>query len=602
MSLIKLPDPDQIDLLAPLQIAERVWWVGHVQPDDPFQCHVYLIENGDQSVLFDPGSQLTFDHTLKKIEQILPFDQIRYFVCHHQDPDITGALPRINEMVTREDAVIVTHWRAAMLIKHYGLDLPFWQIEDNAWCLQLEDRRLKFIFTPYAHFPGAFCTFDTKSGILFSSDLFGGTSDNFQLVAQDESHFETIRPFHEHYIPSSVILKFALKRLAEHPIELIAPQHGSLIPKPLIPSMFRGLEDLDCGLYLLAEENTDIHRLSELNAAMRDMTQAMILHRDFCDIANRLAEVAERFLPVRKITYYVSIDEEVLRLAESNQYRGEVVNPPQHIADILNSNRSLWHLKEERVYILSQKPIDPVCDQCNSLVLPLFAPDSGRVKAVAIFCLKHLQLASEEVDALVGQMSIPLQVAIERESIYRQMDLQRQELFQRSVHDPLTGLFNRFYMIDAARRMFAIHDRNSEAAVGLIMVDIDHFKSVNDTYGHLEGDQVLKRVAGLIMDQIRQSDMAIRLGGEEFVIFLPNIDLDGCANFAERLRVQVAEMAYEGAMSGRQVTASFGVALREQQEELKSLIGRADQMLYTAKRNGRNQVQADPPSSVVVNS
>ncbi len=90
-----------------IEIADRIWWVGHHLPGDPFQCHCYLIEHGDQSVLFDPGSALTFRHSMRKIEQVTSLSNIRYFVLHHQDPDITGAMPIIDKLLSRDDAVVV---------------------------------------------------------------------------------------------------------------------------------------------------------------------------------------------------------------------------------------------------------------------------------------------------------------------------------------------------------------------------------------------------------------------------------------------------------------------------------------------------------------
>ncbi len=166
-------DGRDLDSEHAIEIADNIWWVGHYLENDPFQCHVYLLENGDQSVLFDPGSKLTFKHTFQKIQEVTNFSNIRYFVCHHQDPDITGCLEQIDNMVTREDALLVTHWRAEMLLKHYGLDLPFWRIEDHDWKLDLGNGRvLEFVFTPYAHFPGAFCSFDQQTGTIFSSDIF----------------------------------------------------------------------------------------------------------------------------------------------------------------------------------------------------------------------------------------------------------------------------------------------------------------------------------------------------------------------------------------------------------------------------------------------
>ena len=95
----------------PVQIADRIWWVGHVLPDDPFQCHVYLIENGDQSVLVDPGSMLTFKHTLAKIEQIMPFSQIRYFICHHQA--IGGPSPCSNTWDSTCPSAALKKWAGA---------------------------------------------------------------------------------------------------------------------------------------------------------------------------------------------------------------------------------------------------------------------------------------------------------------------------------------------------------------------------------------------------------------------------------------------------------------------------------------------------------
>ncbi|MCW8884037.1 MAG: FprA family A-type flavoprotein, partial [Motiliproteus sp.] len=258
-----------------IEIADRIWWVGRYIPDDVFQCHCYLIEQGDQSVLIDPGSMMTFDHTLQKIESIIPFDQIKYFICQHQDPDIAAAMPTIDAMIDRPDACLVTHWRTHMLLKHYNLKMPFWLVDEQDWYLPLEDRALRFVLTPYAHFPGAICSYEEQTGILFSSDLFGGISDKFELVARDEGYFETMRPFHEHYMPSREVLNYAMSEVERVAPEMIAPQHGSLIPKWLIEPMIRRLKNLECGLYLLSRGETDIKHLSQLNQTLRQITETM---------------------------------------------------------------------------------------------------------------------------------------------------------------------------------------------------------------------------------------------------------------------------------------------------------------------------------------
>lgn len=581
-------DPDTINPDDAIEIAPRVWWVGHYLEGDPFQCHVYLIEHGDQSVLFDPGSTLTFRHTLRKIEQVTAFSNIRYFVCHHQDPDITGALPLIDQMVSRPDAVMVCHWRAKALLRHYGLDLPFWLVEDHDWSLDLGGRSLRFIFTPYAHFPGAFVTLDTESGILFSSDLFGGFTEGFNLIARDRGYFEAMRPFHEHYIPSRDILQYALKAIQAHPVRMIAPQHGSIIPPDLVPFMIGQLMNLDCGLFLLSRENTDIKRLMTLNQALKDITRTMILYRDFKDIANNLLAVTQELLPALSLEFYTrTSDDQVLHLSQDTRFRGRLFpDMPASIAAVLEEAGRHPASAGARAYYPLE---DPARDQAG-IVVPLTTPGTGALNAVAVIELAAPIEPTEDNANIIAQMITPLQVALEREAIYRTLDMERQRFYETSIRDALTGLFTRFHMQESMTRLMGIHDRDPNAAIALIMVDIDFFKSVNDTYGHGEGDRVLKTVAGCLAGDVRASDLAVRLGGEEFAVFLVGSTLDKAREAAERIRTAVKALTFDGPMAERAVTASFGVALRHQGESLDGLIDRADAALYEAKEGGRDRV------------
>ncbi|MBY0431945.1 MAG: MBL fold metallo-hydrolase, partial [Rhodospirillales bacterium] len=367
-----------------IQIADRVWWVGHYLKDDVFQCHVYLIEHGNQSILFDPGSELTFPHTFRKIEEVIPFSNIRYFVCHHQDPDITAAMPLIDRIVSRDDAVLVTHWRAQALLKHYGLKMKFWHVEENNWELDLGGRLLKFVFTPYAHFPGAFTTFDTQEGVLFSSDIFGGFTEGFSLIAQDESYFEAMRPFHEHYMPSRDVLLHTLNKVSALPVKTICPQHGSIIPRSLVTFMIERLKTLDCGLYLLAQESTDIHRLSRLNQILRDIMNTMIIYRDFQDVASALLKIAQRILPARSIEFYTVTDDPqtVLHLAQETRFRGIVDEAPPAAAAALGLDRKSWTAAHRRNFTIQADGAD---DQ--TLLVPLFSPDRGIIQAMVMIHL-----------------------------------------------------------------------------------------------------------------------------------------------------------------------------------------------------------------------
>ncbi|KAA5604773.1 diguanylate cyclase [Roseospira marina] len=577
-----------LDPSEPIEIADRVWWVGHYLEGDPFQCHVYLIERGDQSVLFDPGSVLTFRHTLRKIEAVTRFSNIRYFVCHHQDPDITGALPLIDQLVSRPDAVLVCHWRARTLVRHYGLTLPFWLIEDNAWQLDLGGRLLRFIFTPYAHFPGAFVTFDTHTRVLFSSDLFGGFTEGFQLFAQDRGYFENLRPFHEHYIPSRDVLQFALNNIEAEPIGMIAPQHGSIIPEPLVPYMIERLRQLDCGLFLLSKDNADIKRLMTLNQAMKSIRETMILHRDFQDIAHNLLGIAQELLPALSLEFFARTGEgAILHLSPDNRFRGRLIEDlPAPLAHIVRA--------AERGAVCTYCALEDPHRGRPAIAVPLVTPGAGCIEAVAVIDLAVPVQASEETESIIMQMVPPLQVAVERETVYRMLDMERQRFYETSIRDPLTNLFTRFYMQETVTRLMGIHDRDGHAAIALMMIDVDHFKDVNDTFGHSQGDSVLQAVAECLQYAVRPGDLPVRLGGEEFAVFLVGATLERATEVAERLRRRMAAMVFTGPMEGHTITASFGVALRCQGETLDQFLDRCDAALYAAKKAGRDRVRVAP--------
>jgi len=588
-----------------VEIADRVWWVGHMLADDSFQCHTYLIEQGDQSVLIDPGSRLTFLATLRKIESILPLDHIRYFVCHHPDPDIAAAFPLIDTLVSRNDAVVVTHWRSQALLKHYDLSLPFWLVDEHDWRLPLADRDLRFIFTPYAHFPGAICSFDTKTGTLFSSDLFGGFTDQPTLVAADESHFEALRPFHEHYIPGREILEYALAQIERHPVALIAPQHGSIIPPHLVGPIIHQLRQLECGIYLFAQDDTDIQRLSRLNRTLSDITQTLLLHRDFREIAVRLFEVVSNSLPVERIDYYAWLDDgKILVLSSETRFIGLFDAPvPDDLVAILGKGRDDWdraHTQDPRLAD-HQRHHGPFCSHRAAsgesvLTVPLFARDSNRVVAAAAIRLHTAIAITREIERLITQLAMPLQVAIEREVLYRAIDEERDKAYQRSIRDSLTGLFNRFYMQDVVQRQCAIHDRDAGSPLAALFLDLDHFKAINDRYGHTVGDEVLRQVASVIREQGRETDVPVRYGGEEFVIFLMGSSALEAGPAGERLRQIFAAAPFAIGDKQIRVTASIGVALRRQRESLEALLRRADEALYRAKTAGRNRLEiADEP-------
>ena len=166
---------------------------------------------------------------------------------------------------------------------------------------------------------------------------------------------------------------------------------------------------------------------------------------------------------------------------------------------------------------------------------------------------------------------------------------------ERADSDPLTGLSNRGSFDQALTRLCA-HQAADSSALSLMMLDIDHFKRINDTYGHPFGDQVIKSVAAAIRALVRGRDIAARYGGEEFAVLLPVTELGGAQVLGERVREQIERSRIRRA-DGEEVgsvTISIGIAERREGEPELSFLGRADRALYLSKTNGRNRVTASP--------
>lgn len=159
-----------------------------------------------------------------------------------------------------------------------------------------------------------------------------------------------------------------------------------------------------------------------------------------------------------------------------------------------------------------------------------------------------------------------------------------------AIKDDLTGAFNRRYFLAQASQHHSYQVRY-KMPVSVMMLDIDHFKKVNDTYGHHAGDLALVEFASTCRENLRDTDMFSRLGGEEFAISMPGLDLNNAALAAEKIRqlIDQLEIIYTDDITIK-FTVSIGVVEMQQRESLESALSRADKALYTAKRNGRNQV------------
>ena len=158
------------------------------------------------------------------------------------------------------------------------------------------------------------------------------------------------------------------------------------------------------------------------------------------------------------------------------------------------------------------------------------------------------------------------------------------------MHDSLTQLFNRNHFKRKSKELSNLQKRNKKQKIGVVAIDIDHFKAVNDTFGHAVGDKVLKHLAKLMEKHTRTTDFVYRFGGEEFLILIPGEGVEDSRALAERLRLEVERDKSIVKLLPKGYTISLGVTEKQTSETMEQAIIRADALLYQAKNAGRNQV------------
>jgi len=188
------------------------------------------------------------------------------------------------------------------------------------------------------------------------------------------------------------------------------------------------------------------------------------------------------------------------------------------------------------------------------------------------------------VDATLLALALTYQI--------RSIQLEHKLAEQLAAHDPLTGLDNRRSFMEKAQPAWSTAQRN-QRELSMIVLDLDHFKSINDRHGHAMGDKALVITAGILADSARDGDIVARWGGEEFLLLLPETKLEAALVMAERLQKLIAEIRLPSPDGEIMFTASFGVAHRTRHENLDSLIADADGQLYRAKEKGRNRISSE---------
>jgi len=222
-----------------------------------------------------------------------------------------------------------------------------------------------------------------------------------------------------------------------------------------------------------------------------------------------------------------------------------------------------------------------------------FSQNKGMNQWVQGF-LTNINTIVEEKNKLVEELLESRKLLEHYSTNLEDMVEQRTEILKwLAITDPLTGLYNRRYFMEQLEQEFK-RSRRYERDLSLLMLDIDYFKRVNDTYGHQVGDLVLRKISSIIEGQLRDADLAFRFGGEEFMVILPETSTRDASNVAERMRTEIMHSYYHHEDAEFNVTVSIGIISMQGNmiETVDSFLKKVDDNLYIAKNRGRNKIVA----------
>ncbi len=327
----------------------------------------------------------------------------------------------------------------------------------------------------------------------------------------------------------------------------------------------------------------------KLAEALMDITSALNSTLDLDKVLELILENVGRVVP-HDAANIMLIEDEKIKVVKSRGYARYGVKKDVDSMEMQADSKPIIHdiLENHRPTIVSDVVNEPLWVRSKSrayIKSYMGAPILIRGKAVGLINLDSATrnfFTTHHADRLVA-FANQAAIAIENARLYKQMQ-------QLANTDELTETYNRRGIIDIGKKELnrALRFLHS---LSLIWIDFDHYKDINDTYGHEIGDQVLKNVIQLWKDNLRDIDLIGRMGGDEFVVILPETDAEGAVLVAERLRKIVSRKPIVTSAGGVRVTASFGVTgISGEKEEFSKTLSRADNAMYEAKQKGRDKV------------
>ncbi|ATX81876.1 Metallo-beta-lactamase superfamily protein [Mariprofundus ferrinatatus] len=239
-----------IDMMKPTLLYQQdghsIYWLG-ITDDTAFRCNAYLIVDGEEAIIVDPGSRSYFEQIKSRVQQIMNPESVSGMILCHQDPDVAASM--VDWLALNPKAKVFTSPRTMVLLPHYGeMEFTAFDIEENPRYQLSSGMALRFITAPFLHSPAAFVTYSESARFLFSGDIWAALTTDWNLVTQDfEKHALNMDLFHIDYMASNIAAKGFVNKIADLPIDAILPQHGSIIAGEHVPAALDYLRTLRCG-------------------------------------------------------------------------------------------------------------------------------------------------------------------------------------------------------------------------------------------------------------------------------------------------------------------------------------------------------------------
>ena len=528
------------------------FWVGSKTTADELQCNPYLLVDGEEAVLFYPGAALDPEKVAENIASIIPLEKVKYLVLHNQEANLASALPKLVALGMR--FTIVTRWRIWSLIRFYGIEAATYLMEEHGDSLKLASGRvLQFIHAPQPRFSDAAVTYDREAKFLLSGDLFSAFSRSWSLFAGEE-YAEGMKAFHWRYLSSPGVLKPSMDIFSRLDLAAILPQHGSII-NHTIKAYIDILSNLESGTPPKIDKE-DLGGLGEYKEAIER------LYAQFATaFGQKSAQAAASMLGV-------SFDRQTGGLLECRLTGLALWNRLSEAAYLLEGNSALTTLEPFVAKLCAEFRIPR-----PEIYTPLFEEIRRNHEDLSLEVAK-LQQINDQLSQACGGAN------------------------ETQMRDAATGLYNETFFrdfIDEQASLTLESEGLEDDVLAVLGVD-EGMARIEYQYGPREVEAILKGVSRVILENKAANQLAFRLHGTSFALWMPRILFHEANDLCERMRksIEISKSFIEP------VTISIGLVAVAEIKELitspteagSSLSDIGIRRLRLARKRGGNSICA----------